>query len=68
MSYVPTQELLAKTGSLYKLVILASRRAGELSAGAPKLVECDSEKFSSIALEEIAQGKVKMKILKTKDD
>ena len=65
MSYVATQELLATTNSLYKLVVLASKRAEELNSGAPKLIECDdSEKVSSIALEEIAQGKVKMKLKK----
>lgn len=60
MSYVKIQDLLAKTGGIYKLVVLASRRAVELNAGAPKLVESDSEKVSSIVLEEIAQGKVKI--------
>ena len=29
MSYVPVQDLLAKTGSIYKLVVLASKRAVE---------------------------------------
>ncbi len=60
MSYVPVQDLLAKTDSIYKLVVLASKRAVELNAGAPRLVEADGEKISSIALEEIAQGKVKI--------
>ena len=61
MSYVPVQDLLAKTNSIYKLVVLASKRAVELNAGAPRLVEADGEKISSIALEEITQGKVKLK-------
>jgi DNA-directed RNA polymerase omega subunit len=61
MSYVPIQDLLAKTGSIYKLAVLASKRALELNAGAPRLVESDTEKVSSIALEEIAQDKVKLK-------
>lgn len=60
MAYVAVQDLLAKTGSIYKLVVLASMRAVELNAGAPKLVEGDGEKASSIALEEIIQGKVKL--------
>lgn len=60
MSYVPVQDLLAKTDSIYKLVVLASKRAVELNAGAARLVETDGEKISSIALEEIAQGKVKI--------
>jgi len=41
-------------------VILASKRALELNSGSPKLVEENSKKISTIALEEIAQGKVKM--------
>jgi len=61
VSYVPIQDLLAKTGSLYKLVVLASRRALELNAGAPRLVESDSQQASSVALTEIAQGRVKLK-------
>ena len=60
MSYVPIQDLLSKTDSIYKLVILASKRALELNSGARKLVEGDSEKVSTIALEEIAQGKVRI--------
>ena len=60
MSYVPIQELISKTGSIYKLVVLASMRAQELSSGAPRLVEMDGEKISSVVLEEIAQGKVQL--------
>lgn len=62
MSYIPIQELLQKTGSMFKLVILASKRAVELNAGAKQLVESEkSTKVSSIALSEILQGKVKIK-------
>lgn len=61
MSYVPIEDLLRKTGSIYKLVVLAGQRAAELNTGAPRLVEMDSEKMTSVALEEIAQGKVKLK-------
>ena len=67
MPYIPIQDLLARTDSIYKLVILASRRAAELNSGAPRLVEADSEKVSTIALEEIARGKVKIAKDKTKD-
>ncbi len=66
MSYVAVQDLLSKTGSIYKLVVLAAKRAGELNSGAAKLIETDCQKISSIALEEIAQGKVKLQIEKTK--
>ena len=55
---IPIEELLKKTNSIYKLVILASRRALELNDGAPKLVKTDSDKSSIIALQEILSGKV----------
>jgi len=64
MSYVPIQDLLSKTGSLYKLVVLASKRAVELNAGAPRMIEANNEKVCSVALEEIARGKVKFQIEK----
>jgi len=61
MSYIPREKILRDGQSVYKLTLLAARRAVELSNGAPKLVEVDSKKFSTIALEEIMQGKVKYK-------
>lgn len=60
MSYIPVQNLLGTTDSIYKLVVLAAKRAVELNGGAPRLVETEQEKASSVALEEIAQGKIKM--------
>lgn len=64
--YVPIEPLLEKMGSIYKLVILAARRALELNEGAPRLVETDPKrKPGTIALEEIAAGKV---FLKAKGD
>ncbi|MFH1753746.1 MAG: DNA-directed RNA polymerase subunit omega [Candidatus Omnitrophota bacterium] len=59
---IPMEELLSKTGSLYKLVLMASRRAVELTAGAGKLIDVSPNvKLSIVALEEIRQGKVKLK-------
>ncbi len=60
IGYVPHEKLLDKSNnSIYKLVILASRRALELAEGQPKLVGMDSSiKPSTIALYEIAEGKV----------
>ncbi len=62
MNNLPIEELLVKTGSIYKLVILASRRTSELNAGAPALIGASREKkVSTIALEEILRGKVGIK-------
>ena len=58
MAQVPIEELLKQCGSVYKLVILAAKRAKEIAEGAPPLVETGQKKVTSIALEEIVQGKV----------
>ena len=54
----PLEDFLKQTPSVYKLVILAAKRAMELNDGAPKLVQVEAAKVSTIALEEIRQGKV----------
>ena len=57
------QELYSKTNSAYKLVILAARRAIELSDGAAKLIEASpDEKVTNIAIHEILQGKISYKV------
>lgn len=57
------ERLLSKAGnSLYKLVILASKRAAELDEGQVPLVETKpQEKSITIALREIAEGKITLK-------
>jgi len=52
------EELLKRCGSVYKLVILAAKRAKEIAEGSPSLVDVGQKKATSIALEEILQGKV----------
>ena len=58
MAHAAVEELLKRCGSMYKLVVLAAKRAKELADGAPPLVKMDHKKVTSIALEEIRQGKV----------
>ena len=58
MAQVPIEELMKRCSSAYRLVILAARRAKELADGAPPLVEHPSRKITTVALEEILQGKV----------
>jgi len=66
MPYVALEKLLDKTGdSIYKLVILASKRALEIAEGQPKLVVMNSAtKPSTVALYEIAEGKVRYQKIK----
>ncbi len=66
MIYVPLESMLDKTEhSIYKLVILAARRALEIADGQPVLVDViKGIKPSTIALLEIAAGKVAFKKVK----
>ena len=58
MTQMAIEGLLKQCGSVYKLVILAAKRAKEIAEGAPPLVETEQRKVTSIALEEILQGRV----------
>ncbi|MCX5696852.1 MAG: DNA-directed RNA polymerase subunit omega [Candidatus Omnitrophica bacterium] len=66
MGYVPLENLIDKScGSIYKLVILASKRALEIAEGQPKLVVMDaSTKPSTVALHEIAENMITCRIIK----
>ena len=63
VAYVPVEKMLDKTDySIYKLVVLAAKRALEIASGSPRLIEIDSMmKPSTVALYEIAAGKVTYK-------
>jgi len=69
MGYVEREKLLAKSeGSIYKLVNLVAKRALEIAEGQPKLIEANSSvKPSTVALREVAGGKVYAKKIKQKD-
>jgi len=69
MPYVPIESLLDKSSnSIYKLVILASKRALEIAEGQPKLVNAHATvKPSTVALYEIAGGKVRTSNNKPKE-
>lgn len=66
MGYVPLEKMLDKTEySVYKLVILAAKRALEIAEGQPRLIEADKAmKPSTVALYEIAAGKIGYKLAK----
>lgn len=61
MRQASVEELLEKVPSVYKLVILASRRAIEINNGSAKLVSTKLDKPSQIALEEIKEGRITFK-------
>lgn len=62
MVYLPMDEMLKKSDSIYKLVMLACKRAQELNEGAPPLIKkTDSSKVTTIVLEEIRANKISYK-------
>lgn len=62
----PSLDVLLKyVDSKYTLAVAAAKRARMITEGAPKLVESDSYKPVTVALEEIAQDKVKYHRTKT---
>ncbi len=69
MTYVALEGLLEKScDSVYKLVILASKRALEIAEGQPKLVVASaSVKPSTVALQEIAENKIRCRKIKSKE-
>ncbi len=68
MEVFPLEKLLDVTNkSLFKLVILVSKRAIEIAEGSPKLCDVSpSVKPASVALQEIVEGRLRCKILKVK--
>lgn len=67
MVYVPLENLIDKScNSIYKLVVLVSKRALEIAEGQPKLVDVvSSMKPSTVALLEIAAGKLTCRKIKS---
>jgi len=62
MAYMPVEKIFKGSDSIFKITILAARRAVELNSGSQKLIDTPTSKFSTISLEEVAAGKVKYKI------
>lgn len=54
----PSADKLENWGSKYALVTLAAKRAKQLKSGAPPLIDTESRNPLTVALEEIAAGKV----------
>lgn len=62
MSYMPREKIFKNGDSIFKVTLIAARRAIELNNGAKALVETSTKKISSIALEEISQGKIRYRV------
>ncbi len=63
MSQISVEHFEDKVDSLYRLVILAARRASQVAKPDSRpLVPARSKKPTIVALEEVLQGKVKARI------
>jgi len=58
MLYPSVNELLKKVDSRYTLVLLASKRARQLVEGQSPLIDINTNKPVSIAVQEIAEDKL----------
>jgi DNA-directed RNA polymerase subunit omega len=65
MAFPSLEKALDKASNRYLLVVLAAKRARQLNRGAAPHIETRHRKPTSMALEEIAQGKVGYRV---KDD
>ena len=61
MVYLPMDDMLKKSDSIYKLVMLVCARAKELNEGVPPLIESKSQKWITVALEELKENKINYK-------
>jgi len=64
MARITVEDCLKKNDSQYDLVLLAKERTSQLNAGDPPLVPADNDKNTVIALREIGEGKVSIKVLR----
>ena len=64
MARVTVEDCILKVPNRFELVLLATRRARDISAGAPLTVERDNDKNPVVALREIAEGTVEIETLR----
>lgn len=65
MARVTVEDCLLHVENRFKLVLLASKRARQLSLGAKPLVDAGKNKWTVLALREIAEGKLSEEVVNT---
>ena len=63
MARVTVEDCLEKIDSQYDLVLIAKERTSQLNAGEEALVPIENDKNTVVALREIGEGKVSLKII-----
>jgi len=67
MARVTVEDCLDKIPNRFDLVVLAARRARDLTLGRVPFVERENDKPTVIALREIAEGKIDLEYLKVRE-
>ena len=68
MARITVEDCLERVENRFQLVLIATKRARQLAAGAAPLVDRDNDKNTVIALREIAEGHISASILDEDDD
>jgi DNA-directed RNA polymerase subunit omega len=63
MARITVEDCIEKVGNRFELVLLATKRARQITRGSTPLVEVENDKPTVIALREIAADKVNMNTL-----
>nr|VFJ62405.1 MAG: DNA-directed RNA polymerase, omega subunit [Candidatus Kentron sp. FW] len=68
MARITVEDCLEKTENRFELVLLASKRARQLSRGAASLLDEEDDKPTVLALREIAAGKIERSLLEDDEE
>ena len=63
MARITVEDCIEKVGNRFELVLLATKRARQITRGSTPLVEVENDKPTVIALREIAADKINMSTL-----
>ncbi|MGN1392867.1 MAG: DNA-directed RNA polymerase subunit omega [Succinivibrionaceae bacterium] len=67
MARVTVEDAVRQVGNRFDLVLIAARRARQISAGNPTLVEIENDKATVIALREIEEGFISEEFMDKQD-
>ena len=59
MARITVEDCIEKVSNRFELVLLATKRARQITRGSTPLVEVENDKPTVIALREIADGKIR---------
>lgn len=65
---VPIEELRNRISNVYELVIVAAKRTRQINEGSPKLVDVKCARATTVAMWEIAKGKIKYRVKDEKSE